>query len=407
MNIDRLPDNIDDPSHAADTTRLTEPSPPEAPPPPDNASRAEPSPETQSREDPQATERRGSTEQAVRAEDSAERSNTTDSRSELAEPEETVEPRSRQEHANEPPAYESTDVTDAGAEDRNASTTNASADGVPDSADAIGKASDDEIEIAFAREDATENPISDREPSQEDDTGETEKGIEKSPEQEDPPSSGAEDARPADEIPPREVAPAEDDRMLPLTDKEWAEHLTEVRDTLDKARAEGLESHLLYTIDPDHQSWSKERRDLHDSIINDIYSAAQDVPNQGNAIVTGGLGGAGKTTVLTESAGIDLSNYLMINPDNLKEEMARRGIIPEIDGLSPMEASDLAHEESSYLARQIALRAQADRKNLIWDITMSTQRSTERRISDLRDAGVLTYRWIIRGYSSSNKYQAD
>ena len=199
--------------------------------------------------------------------------------------------------------------------------------------------------------------------------------------------------------------------MLPLTDKEWAEHLTEVRDTLDKARAEGLESHLLYTIDPDHQSWSKERRDLHDSIINDIYSAAQDVPNQGNAIVTGGLGGAGKTTVLTESAGIDLSNYLMINPDNLKEEMARRGIVPEIDGLSPMEASDLAHEESSYLARQIALRAQADRKNLIWDITMSTQRSTERRISDLRCRGYIhisvDYSWIFQFKQVSSGLRLD
>ena len=53
--------------------------------------------------------------------------------------------------------------------------------------------------------------------------------------------------------------------------------------------------------------------------------------------------------------------------------MARRGMIPEVEGLSPMEASDLVHEESSYLARQLALRAQADGKNLIWDITMSDQ----------------------------------
>jgi len=77
----------------------------------------------------------------------------------------------------------------------------------------------------------------------------------------------------------------------------------------------------------------------------------------------------------------------MINPDNLKEDMARRGMVPEIDGLSPMEASDLVHEESSYLARQLALRAQRDGKNIIWDITMSTQKSTEKRIDDLREAG--------------------
>ena len=64
-------------------------------------------------------------------------------------------------------------------------------------------------------------------------------------------------------------------------------------------------------------------------------------------------------------------------------------MVPELDGLSPMEASDLVHEESSYLARQLALRAQHDGKNIIWDITMSTQKSTEKRISELREAGYL------------------
>jgi predicted ABC-type ATPase len=173
----------------------------------------------------------------------------------------------------------------------------------------------------------------------------------------------------------------------PLTDKEWAEHLTEVRDGLDQARREGLESRLLHTIDPDRQSWSKDRRGLQDSIINDLYSSAHDIPNQGLAIIAGGLGGSGKTTVLTEQAGIDRSQYLTINPDDLKEEMARRGMIPDIKGLSPMEASDLVHAESSYLARQLAFRAYADGKNLIWDITMSSKESTVRRMSELRAAG--------------------
>ena len=77
----------------------------------------------------------------------------------------------------------------------------------------------------------------------------------------------------------------------------------------------------------------------------------------------------------------------MINPDDIKEEMARRGMIPEIDGLSPMEASELAHEESSHLAKRLARRAQADGKNLIWDITMSSEGTTASRIDDLRKAG--------------------
>jgi predicted ABC-type ATPase len=186
---------------------------------------------------------------------------------------------------------------------------------------------------------------------------------------------------------PTQDATPSTDRPHLLTDKEWAEHLTEVRGGLDQARREGLESRLLHTIDPDRQSWSKDRRSLQDSIINDLYSSAHDIPDQGCAIIAGGLSGSGKTTVLTEQAGIDRSQYLTINPDDLKEEMARRGMIPDVKDLSPMEASDLVHAESSYLARQLALRAYADGKNVIWDITMSTKESTVRRMSELRAAG--------------------
>jgi len=119
--------------------------------------------------------------------------------------------------------------------------------------------------------------------------------------------------------PTNDVSPVQD-RTVPLTDKEWSEHVTEVRDSLDEARDAGQESHLLYTIDPNHQAWTKDRRTLHDSIINDLYAAARDVPNQGHAVVAGGLGGAGKTTVLNSHADIDLNNYLIINPDNLKRK---------------------------------------------------------------------------------------
>lgn len=177
------------------------------------------------------------------------------------------------------------------------------------------------------------------------------------------------------------------DQPRPLTDREWTEHLDQVRDGLDKAREGGLLTTRLHTIDGKGQVWAEERELLHESILEGFYAKAADVPCDFKAIMAGGLGGAGKSTVLTGQAGIDLTQYLTINPDDFKEEMARRGMLPEIEGLSPMEASDLAHEESSYLALQLALRAQAEGKNVIWDITMSTEKSTESRINDLRNAG--------------------
>jgi predicted ABC-type ATPase len=143
----------------------------------------------------------------------------------------------------------------------------------------------------------------------------------------------------------------------------------------------------MHTINGAGEIWTDERELLHYSILENLYSEAAEVPCNFEAIIAGGLGGAGKTTVLTERANIDLSQYLMINPDTFKEEMAQRRMIPEIEGLSPMEAADLVHEECSYLALQLAARAQAEGKNVIWDITMSTEKSTARRLNDLRGAG--------------------
>jgi len=173
----------------------------------------------------------------------------------------------------------------------------------------------------------------------------------------------------------------------PLTDAEHAEHVAKVRDLLDKARAEGLATESRYVVDPDTETWARERRADHNAIIADIYGAARDVPCERRAILAGGLPGAGKTTVLGQHAGVDCSRYLMINPDHVKEQMAKRGMVPEVAGLTPMEASDLVHEESSHIAKRLARRAMREGKNVIWDITMSSRESTEKRINDLREFG--------------------
>jgi zeta toxin len=171
-----------------------------------------------------------------------------------------------------------------------------------------------------------------------------------------------------------------------LSDADYAAHLTEVVKAIDEARATGRTTEKIFTINPDEDIWTENRARVHAQIIEDVYSKATEVPCNREAIMAGGLAGAGKTTLLSGQAGYDLSKYLTINPDTFKEELAKRGLLPELDGLSPMEASGLAHEESSYLAKQLALRAMADGKNLIWDVTMSSSSSTERRIDELRQS---------------------
>jgi predicted kinase len=194
-----------------------------------------------------------------------------------------------------------------------------------------------------------------------------------------------------DDSPPGEGGSRPDagpaDRISPLTDAEWGEHVTEVRDGLAGAAADGLVTRSRFTIDRAGKIWSAERDAVHDSIIEDICSRAEGIPCERQAIIAGGLGGAGKSTVLGKHAGIDFTRSLTINPDDVKEEMGRRGLIPDVPGLSPMEASDLVHEESSHIAKRIARRALAEGKNVIWDITMSRQDSTDERIDNLHDAG--------------------
>jgi len=155
----------------------------------------------------------------------------------------------------------------------------------------------------------------------------------------------------------------------------------------DAADAAGLSSQDRHTVDSDNEIWSAERQVAHGAIIDRIYTQAQSIPSDHKAIIAGGLCGAGKTTVLFGHAGLDRSQYLTISPDNIKEELARDGLIPEVDGLSPMEASDLVHRESSYIARQLASRATTDGKNLIWDIQMSSRESVKERIDNLQSAG--------------------
>jgi len=177
------------------------------------------------------------------------------------------------------------------------------------------------------------------------------------------------------------------DGVRPLTDAEHAEHVADVRARLDEARKAGLATDVQHTIDLKHEIWSDEREAQHDALLEDLYARAASVPNGREAIIAGGISGAGKTTVLTGHAGIDLSRYLMINPDAVKEEMARRGMVPEVRCLTPMEASELVHEESSHIAKRLAHRAHADGKNVIWDVTMSKVSSADERIDWLRNAG--------------------
>lgn len=172
-----------------------------------------------------------------------------------------------------------------------------------------------------------------------------------------------------------------------LSDARHLEHVAEIKDRIADGKAAHLDSQFQHTIDTRREIWSDERSAAHDALLDDLYRQASDVPCERKAIVAGGLPGAGKTTVLREHVGSDVDRYFVINPDVIKEAMADRGLVPEVADLTRMEATEFVHEEASQLAKRLAHRAQADGRNVIWDITMCKAESASGRIESLRESG--------------------
>lgn len=129
-----------------------------------------------------------------------------------------------------------------------------------------------------------------------------------------------------------------------------------------------------------------ERQALHDEIISEILEAHKDVPREKQAVMSGGLGGAGKGFVLGGVAGIDQSQYLTLDPDEIKQAMIEKGMEPKIDGVDPGETAWAIHEESSDISSRLKAQAQALGMNIILDNTMGSDKVFG-KIQELKDLG--------------------
>lgn len=150
----------------------------------------------------------------------------------------------------------------------------------------------------------------------------------------------------------------------------------------------GLETQGLYSHMTAHgRIWEPGRVEAHEEIVNEILEGYKDVPSEGKAVVAGGVGGSGKGYVLSSSGLAPKGEYATVNPDDIKEIMAEKGLIPEVHGFSPMESSTLVHEEASHISKILAGRLMREKKNIVLDITMASEGSTARKVTDLTRAG--------------------
>ncbi|MEJ2855654.1 MULTISPECIES: hypothetical protein [unclassified Saccharothrix] len=134
----------------------------------------------------------------------------------------------------------------------------------------------------------------------------------------------------------------------PLTDEEWAAHVQALDEAVEQAKRDGRSTDVLYTEDGDGRTWLPWRVAQQVEVAEELYAKAADVPSDGRAVLTGGLPGAGKTTVLQDNPFVDPADYLVLSSDDAKEVMCEHGMIPPLEDFAPMETADLIQREAAY-----------------------------------------------------------
>ena len=212
---------------------------------------------------------------------------------------------------------------------------------------------------------------------------------------------------------PANPSPAKGNSVTPLTDEEYAAHLAKVDELIAKHAEAGvgykkaplkspnatLNLHARPGTDnSEGDNYTDERRAAQDRIIDKIIADAEarGVPKDKKSWIAGGLPGAGKTSYLKSKAGAtigievtdgQISNAVVINPDDIKVALIDAGLGIEVDGLDPLETVAFLHEESSHVADRLAARAMDSEFNIVYDITAHSHQSVGDRVKNLRDAG--------------------
>lgn len=162
-----------------------------------------------------------------------------------------------------------------------------------------------------------------------------------------------------------------------------------VLDTLS-SRKEAHSDFGHYRVDKNGtKDYSPERKAQQDKVIDAWFKANEGTPNDGKAIMLGGLPGSGK-------GGSDLAKgdtkYATLDPDDIKARMLSSGMVTRVPGLSDGEHAALIHTESGDITDRILDRAVKQRMNVVLDKTMLS--SPTGTISALRADGYNNVRGV-------------
>ncbi|MER6216572.1 zeta toxin family protein [Streptomyces sp. NPDC001674] len=161
--------------------------------------------------------------------------------------------------------------------------------------------------------------------------------------------------------------------------------------------------------------WTPERALLHDAVIERFKSQCQGKPRDGHAVLfTGGAPGSGKGRAqrslpqwqaqdsalgdeLRRVHGVDLDDYVVLDPDEFKVALVEQGGAPELpaalqrlsDGrpLSPSEMASLVHRESGHVQDVVERWARSEGFNLLYDQSLRALGWTSNLLADLQREG--------------------
>ena len=175
-----------------------------------------------------------------------------------------------------------------------------------------------------------------------------------------------------------------------ISDEEYAAHLQHVQDMNEQGRLAHQTTKELHA--GPIGGYTPERFAAQEAIIDRMWKEhGEHIPRNRQAVMLGGLSGAGKGTMQKvlniPGVGPHNGNFMVADPDEMKKQLALNGMTPQIEGLSPMETAGFIHEESSDMAKRLLQRAYAHGTNVTHDGTLANLDGAQKKIAGMRKDG--------------------
>jgi dephospho-CoA kinase len=186
----------------------------------------------------------------------------------------------------------------------------------------------------------------------------------------------------------------------PLTDEEYEarrEYVRKVNNTYQSTHKQ------LTTKVKGKAVYSDERIAQQDEIVDTLYSRIQasEVPREGKVLMTGGMPGSGKSSLLNR-LGVD--DCAVLNPDDIKVLMAENEMTPNIKGLTPLETDELIKYEAQLIYAKLYQKVTDDRTNIIVDKTMVRKEPVVKEVSALKEKGYKDFQVVFAHITPDQAY---